>query len=101
MLSREPPASAELALAGGSRLNTRRSHRFGASHPGSAQKQARLPADALGRGPQLLQRPVLDLPHALLADAEQVADLPQAVRAVAGQPEAQVEHLPLARTEVL
>ena len=38
---------------------------------------------------------------ALLADAEQMADLAQAVRAVAGQAETQIEHLAFARPQVL
>src|SRR4051812_10449814 len=57
----------------------------------SAQKQARLPAHAFGRGPQFFEGPVLDLANPFLADAEQVADLAQAVGAVAGQAEAEVE----------
>src|SRR5204863_9169822 len=67
----------------------------------SLQQESRLPADALGVGLELLQRPVLNLPHPLLRNAEQVADLAEAVGAVAGQAEAEVEHLPLARAEVL
>src|SRR5437764_1341923 len=67
----------------------------------SPQEQARLPADALGRGPELFQGPVLDLAHPLLADPQQVPDLPEAVRPVAGQAETQVEHLALPRPEVL
>ncbi len=50
----------------------------------SAKQQARLPADALGGSTQLFERPVLDLTDALLADPQQVPDLPEAVRAVAG-----------------
>src|SRR6266481_4612104 len=69
--------------------------------PPLPQQQARLPADALGAGAQLLQRPVLNLADAFLADPQQVADLPQAVRAVAGQAEAQVQHLAFARPQVL
>ena len=65
---------------------------------GLLQKQVRLPADALGAGAEFLERPVLNLADTLLADSEQVADLPQAVRAVAGQAEAGVEHLAFART---
>src|SRR6478672_7431399 len=67
----------------------------------STEQKAGLPADALGGRAQLLQGPVLDLPHALLADPQQVPDLAQAVGAVAGQAEAQVEHLALARPQAL
>src|SRR5262249_17730685 len=59
------------------------------------------PANPLGLGSQLLQGSILDLAHALLADAEQVADLAEAVSAVPRQAEAQVEDLALARPEVL
>src|SRR5579871_2779142 len=67
----------------------------------SAQQEARLPADAFGRGAKLFEGAVLDLADPLLADAEQVADLAQAVGTVAGQPETQVENLALARPQVL
>src|SRR5262245_22799518 len=66
----------------------------------SLQQQIRFPANALGAGAELLEGAILDLPDALLANAEQVADLPQAVSAVAGQAEAQVEDLALARPQV-
>src|SRR5262249_36182216 len=67
----------------------------------SAQQQARLPADALGGSAELLEGAVLDLADALLADAEEVPDLAEAVGAVTGEPEAEVEDLALARAEVL
>src|SRR5215831_5163514 len=67
----------------------------------STEQKTGLPADALGRGAQLFQRPVLDLTNALLADPEQVSDLAQAVGSVAGQTEAQIEHLALARPQAL
>src|SRR5262249_46261014 len=65
------------------------------------EQQAGFPAHALCRRPQLLQRPILDLPHAFLADSQEMADLPQAVRAVAGETEPQVEHLALPRPKIL
>src|SRR5947209_10705496 len=65
-----------------------------------AKKQARLPADALGRRAQLLQRPILNLANPFLADPQQMADLPQAVRAVAGQAEAEIEDAAFARPQV-
>src|SRR4051794_23049470 len=89
-------------LAPSQRQNPRdcsRGFRFSCSL--SPEQQARIPTDPLGGGPQLLQRPVLDLADALLADPEQVADLAQAVGAVAGQAETQVEHLALPRPQVL
>ena len=67
----------------------------------SPQQQARLPADPFRRRPQFLKGPVLDLADAFLADAEQMADLPQAVGAVAGQAKAKIEHLAFARPQVL
>src|SRR5271166_1819729 len=63
------------------------------AHGQLAEKQAGFPANALGRGPKLFERSVLDLADALLADAEQVPDLPQAVRAIAREAEAKVEDL--------
>jgi len=41
----------------------------------SSQQQARFPADAFGRGAELFQGAILDLADALLADAQEVADL--------------------------
>jgi hypothetical protein len=41
----------------------------------SPKQQTRLPAHALGGGPQFFKSAVLDLADALLADAQQVADL--------------------------
>src|SRR6266704_3306213 len=75
--------------------------RFRALAALSPEQQTRLPADALGGGPQFLQGAVLNLTDALLTDPQQMPNLPQAVRAVAGQTEAQVEHLALARPQVL
>src|SRR5262245_53614315 len=69
--------------------------------PRSIQKQAWLPANAFGAGAEFLEGPVLDLADALFANPEQVADLPQAVRATAGQAESQVEHLLFPRPQVL
>src|SRR6266511_3426970 len=66
----------------------------------SLQKQGGLPADALGVGLQLFQRAILNLTHPLLRNTKQVADLAQAVGAVARQAEAEVEYLPLAGAEV-
>ncbi len=67
----------------------------------SAQEQTCFPADTFGRNPQFLQGPVLDLPHPFFADAEQMADLTQAVRAVAGQAETQVENAPFTGAQVI
>jgi hypothetical protein len=67
----------------------------------STEQQARFPADSFRGGPQFFEGSVLDLADALLADAEQVADLAEAVGAVAGQAEAEVEDLALAGPEVL
>ena len=43
---------------------------------------------------------ILNLPDTLLGNAEQVADLPKAVGAVAGQAEAKIENLAFARPKV-
>src|SRR4051812_29913436 len=72
-----------------------------ARSPSASEQQTGLPADALGGSPQLLQRPVLDLTDALLADPQLVSDLAQTVGAVAGQAEAEVEYLALARPQAL
>jgi len=64
------------------------------------QQQGRLPADALGVGLEFLERPVLNLADAFLADPEQMTDLAQAVGAVTGQTESQVENLPLTGAKV-
>src|SRR5262249_1784699 len=64
------------------------------------QQQVRFPADALSAGTELFESAILNLTNALLADAEQVPDLPQAVRSIAGEAETQVENLALARPQV-
>src|SRR5207302_6944719 len=58
------------------------------------------PANAFGRSAELLQRAVLNLANPLLADAQQMTDLPQAVCAVAGQSETEIEDATFARPEV-
>ena len=65
-----------------------------------AEEKTRLPTDTVGRSSKLLERAVLDLPHPFFADAEQVADLAKAVRAVAGESEAKVEDLAFTGAEV-
>src|SRR5829696_9040279 len=67
----------------------------------SVEQEARLPAHPLGAGPQLFQGPVLDLADPLFANSQQVPDLPQAVRAAAGQAEPQVQHLLFPRPQVV
>src|SRR5713226_7884688 len=57
---------------------------FFISFTASSQQQARLPTDAFGRGSQFFQGPVLNLPDALFADAQQMSNLSQTVGAVAG-----------------
>ena len=59
-----------------------------------------LPAHALGRCAEFFEGAVLNLTYAFFADTEQMADLAQAVRAVAGQAKAEVEDLALAGSEV-
>lgn len=79
------------------------SRRFGVSVFAVLQlfeEQSRFPADAFGVGFQLLESAVLDLANAFFGDAEQVTDLAQAVCAVAGEPEAEVENFPFAWAEV-
>src|SRR5262245_15633029 len=68
---------------------------------GLSQEQARLPADALSRGPELFQGAVLNLADSFLANPQKMANLPEAMRAVSGEAKAQIEHLALARPEVL
>src|ERR1051325_5630916 len=55
-----------------------------------------LEALSLRQGLELLQRVVLDLTDALARDAECAADLLERARLLAGEPEAELDHLPLA-----
>jgi len=64
------------------------------------EKQISLPADAFGTGAKFFQSAVLDLSHALFADAKQMTDLPQTVRAVPGQSEPQIQDFSFAGPKV-
>ncbi len=65
-----------------------------------AQEQARIPSDAFGGSTKFFQGAVLNLADPLFANAEQVADLAEAVCAVAGQAEPQIEDFPFAWSQV-
>src|SRR5260370_5248422 len=57
---------------------------FFISFTASSQQQARLRTDAFGRGSQFFQGPLLNLPVALFAGAQQMSNLSHAGRAIAG-----------------
>jgi hypothetical protein len=64
------------------------------------EQQRWFPANALGIGLQFLECPVLNLADALFANPEQMTNLPQAVRAIAREAKAQVQHFPFAGSQV-
>src|SRR3954447_8460776 len=63
--------TAENAEGRGEETSSPRPSAFSAVNFFLLEEQIRLPADPLGAGPELLERPVLDLADPLLGDAEQ------------------------------
>ena len=64
------------------------------------EEEVRLPANPFGARPELFESPVLDLPNPFFGNPQQVADLAEAMGAVASEAEAEIENFPLARAEV-
>jgi hypothetical protein len=65
------------------------------------QQQTGFPANAFRGDAEFFKSAVLDLPHAFFADAKKMTDLAEAVSAVAGQAEAEVEYATFARTKIV